>query len=509
MNMLRRTLMVAVVTTALVGCTKAPTTRQLVADAVTTMGGTEALRGIQHLQMKGGQGTRFRHGQTPTIGAPEPPLVLTTVIETADLATGRAALDYSLALPGFTQHRQEVLTKKGAGLVGLENVEGRPLAVMSPSGLFSWGTQNSPDMLLRRNVVSVLLAAAESAAEEAPQNRDLDGVMLKFGRATLASGEGVGLYFDPATRLLTAYEITDTDTMLGDVPARYLLADYKDVGGVTLPHTITITKGGQPYSEVRFTSASINDPSALSVFAIPDAAQVEVDAAIAVGDYSPVTLVKVADGVMLARAYSHNSLVVEFPTSLAVVEAPYTEAQSKTLVRLLAAQFPGKPIRYVAVTHHHYDHTGGVRGLAAEGATVLVDQGHDPPLRALLSAPHTNPPDGLENRRRSGQPVGSLESFNGMKTITEGPQSLQLHAILENPHVTPMVIAYVPSSRVVFQSDIWFPGLGVPGSPDSAHLLKSIQSLGLRVDTHVGGHGGIGSHDELVKAVAGMPAAAR
>jgi glyoxylase-like metal-dependent hydrolase (beta-lactamase superfamily II) len=504
MDMLRRTLMVAAATTALVGCTKAPTTKQLTLDAVATMGGADALRSIQHLQMKGGQGTRFRHGQTPTIGAPEPAAILTEVIETADLANGRAALDYSLAIPGFTQHRQEVLTRKGASPVGLEYVEGRPLAVMSPSGLFSWGTQNSPGMLLRRNVVSVLLAAADSAADEAPQNRNLDGIELKFGRATLASGEAVGLYFDPASKLLAAYEVMDTETMLGDVSARYRLADYRDAGGVRLPHKITITKAGQPYSDVQFASATINDPAAVRVFAIPDAAQAEADAAIAAGDYSPVTLVKVADGVMLARAYSHNSMVVEFPTFLAVVEAPYTEAQTSTLMRLLTTQFPGKPIRYAAVTHHHYDHIGGVRGLAAAGATVLVDQGHDPPLRAVLSAPHTSPADALDARRTAGQPFGALEAFNGMKTITEGAQSLQLHAILDNPHVTPMVVAYVPSSGVLFQSDIWFPGLGVPGSPDSAHLLKSVQSLGLRIAMHVGGHGGVGPHDELVKAVAAM-----
>jgi hypothetical protein len=53
----------------------------------------------------------------------------------------------------FGQHRQEVLTKKDGKGVGLENVAGRPLAVTSPSGLFSWGTQNSPEFLLKRNVV--------------------------------------------------------------------------------------------------------------------------------------------------------------------------------------------------------------------------------------------------------------------------------------------------------------------------------------------------------------------
>jgi hypothetical protein len=500
----RAPIVVAAIALAISGCARTPNTRQLVQDAVTRMGGADRLRGIQTMQMKDGQGTRLRHGQTPTIGDVEPAAQLTNVVETVDLADGRAALDYQFAIPGFMQHRQEVLTKKGAALVGLENVEGRPLAVMSGSGLFSWGSQNSPGMLLRRNVVSIVLAAADSATDEAPQDRDLNGTMLKYGRATLASGEAVGLYIDPASKLLRAYEVTDTEAMLGDVPAQYLLDDYRDVSGITLPHKITIIKGGQPYAEVQFSSISINDAAALSVFAIPDAAQAEVDTAIAAGEYSPVTLVKVADGVTFAQAYSHHSMVVEFPTFLVVVEAPYTEAQSKTLVRSLQAQFPGRPVRHVVATHHHFDHIGGVRGLAATGATVVADQRLAPVLQGLLDAPHTNPADDLETRRGAGAGVGTVETFNGMRTITEGAQTLQLHTILDNPHVSPKVIAYVPSSRILFQSDIWIPGVGVPGSPDSAHLLESIQSLGLRVDRHVGGHGGVGPHSELVKAIAAM-----
>lgn len=492
------------VSIAVSACAQSPTTRQLALDAAAAMGGVEALRRVRTVQMKGGEGTRLRHGQYAKLGDMEPPAMLTGVVETIDLAGGRAALDYRVAIPGFAQHRQEVLTRKDNSLVGLENVEGRPLAVMSPGGLFSWGTQNTPAMLLRRNAISVVLAAVDTAAEEAPQSRDLDGVMVKFGRATLASGEAVGLYFDPSTNLLSAYEVTDTEAILGDVPARYTLADYRDVSGLKLPHRITIAKGGQPYAEVQFASASIDAPDTAAIFAIPPAAAAAADAAIAAGEYSPVSLEQVADGVTFARAYSHNSMVVEFPTFLAVVEAPYTEAQTTTLLRELRARFPGKPIRYAVATHHHFDHIGGMRGLAAAGATVLVEQGHEPALRALLDSPQTNPPDALQTRRQATQPVGPVEGYNGMRRIAEGPQALELHAIRGNPHADPIVIAYVPSSRVVFESDIWIPGVGVPGSADAKHLLTSIQSLGLKVDTHVGGHGAIGTHDELVKAVAAM-----
>ena len=269
-----------------------------------------------------------------------------------------------------------------------------------------------------------------------------------------------------------------------------------------MPHKITVGKGGQPYSEVQFASAAINDPAAETVFAIPAAASADVDRALAAGDYSPVALTKVADGVYFARAYSHNSLVVEFPAWLAVVEAAYTEAQSKTLARVIQDQFPNKPIRYAAVTHHHYDHTGGVRGMAAQGATILVEKGQEVAMRALLESPHTNPADDLAAKRTAQQVTGTIEVYEGKKVLSDGGQTLELYAITGNPHVDPKVIAYVPASRVLFQSDLWIPGVGSPANADAIHLLDSVQKLNLRVDINVGGHGGVAPFSELVKAVA-------
>jgi glyoxylase-like metal-dependent hydrolase (beta-lactamase superfamily II) len=496
-----RLTVLAVLVVGLPACSTTPTPRSLAQDAVAAMGGTDKLKAIQTIVMKGGTGTRLRLGQTVRVGAPETAGALNDVVEILDLAGGRASLDYELSNGGFMQHRHEILTKKNGKPVGIEIVPMRPIVATSPGGLFSWGTQNSPEMSLRRNIVTVLLAAAASATDtQAAEDRALNTKTYKYGSAKTVAGEEVGFYFDPQSRLPVAYEVTDTETMLGDVAAQYLLDEYKSVGGVMLPHHITIRKGGKDYSEVRYSAISLNDAPS-EAFAIPSEAAAEADDAIASGDYSPLALTKIADRLYFARAYSHNSMVVEFPNWLAVVEAPYTETQTKMLAKVLAARFPNKPIKYAAVTHHHYDHVGGVRAIAATGATVLVERGHEAALRELLETPHVHLPDELERRRRAQPPeaVGAIEVYDRKKVISDGGQSLELYAINGSPHVEPMVLAYVPRARALFQSDLFFPGTGA-GGPAAEHLLTSIRSLQLKVDTNVGGHGGVGPFAELVKA---------
>jgi glyoxylase-like metal-dependent hydrolase (beta-lactamase superfamily II) len=495
----------------LTACSSAPTPKRVADDALAAMGGADKVKAVHTITMKGGSGTRLRLGQSRHAGDPEEPApALKNVVEIADLANGRASLDYELTNGAFTQHRHEILTKKDGKPVGVEIIPMRPIIATSPSGLFSWGTQNSPEFLLRRNAVTIALVAAESAPDgQAAEDKTFDGKMAKAVAVKTKAGEDVTVYFDPQTKLPLGYDVLDTETMLGDVPAQYLLTDYRAVDGVTLPHHIKIRKGGKDYSEVQFASIAINDPAAQQEFDIPADVTAEVEQVIASGDFSRVALTKVADGVYFASGYSHHSMVVEFPSWLAVVEAPYTGAQTETLVRMLSAQFPGKPVKYAAVTHHHYDHTGGVRRIAAHGATVLVEKGHEGELRPILEARHTHPQDELE-RRRSSQPAqqtGSIEVYEGKKVIADGKQSLELYPFLGSPHVEPMVMAYVPSAKALFQSDLWFPGIGGTGNPGAKQLLDSIRMLKLKVDTMVGGHGGVGPFAELEKAIAAMPAA--
>lgn len=480
-------------------CSTAPTGKSLVNDAITAMGG-DKLKAAQIIAMKGGSGTRNRLQEQRRVTDAEEPGTLKNVIEIVDINGGRASIDYQVNEGGFMQHRHEVLTARDGKPVGIEYVDMRPVIATSPGGLFSWGTQNSPELSLNRYIVGILLDAMATAADMT-DDRQFNGAMTRHTTAVTKYAEPVSLFFDPQTKLLAGYETTDTEALDGDVPAQYVFADYRDVGGVKLPHKVTVKKNNKDYSDVQYTSASINDPDARKVFDIPEAASAEAGKAIAAGEYTPLTISKIADGVYFAKAYSHNSMVVEFPQWLVVVEAPYTDTQSKVLVKTLKEQFPNKPIQYAAVTHHHSDHIGGVRGLAAAGATILVEKGHAPALLPLVEMHHTHPADSLEAARRAGAKTGMVEVFETKKTITDGKQSLELYAFTGSPHAEPMVMMYVPSAKILFQSDLWFPATGGSGNPAAKQLYDSIKALKLDVKTMAGGHGGVGPFAELDNAV--------
>jgi glyoxylase-like metal-dependent hydrolase (beta-lactamase superfamily II) len=50
-------------------------------------------------------------------------------------------------------------------------------------------------------------------------------------------------------------------------------------------------------------------------------------------------------------------------------------------------------------THHHFDHSGGIRTAIAEGATIITHEGNKAFIEAMASRPHTMTPDALSKNR--------------------------------------------------------------------------------------------------------------
>ena len=451
------------------------------------MGGLANLRAVESIVMTG-NGTRNRLGQIAETGGVDPDATLANEVETIDFVNGHAAFDNDVLIGGggFSQHRTEALTTWQGQKIGWGTTEGRPNEASSVNGLFSWAAQNTPAMLLRRNPVTVAIAADNVDAGQYARVVSWND-RPHWGIVTDLDGEDITLMIDQETGLLGGFTALDTETMLGDVEAEYYYSDYRDVSGVMVPFANVIIKDGAPYSSMNYTDIRINDAAALAIFDIPEDVQDQADAVVAAGGaWVPLAWTPVTDTVTHIVAFSHHSMVVEFPEFVVVVEGPYTEAQSLTLAHMIEENI-GKPIRYVVPTHPHYDHTGGLRGLAASGASVLAASGHEDEIRGIVESPHTNPPDALAERAEQGAEIGQVEVFSDMTEISDGDQVLKLYEVTTIPHVNPKVLAFVEGDGILFQSDLFFGGPG----PDAVALAEAVAELGLDVTQVVGGHGGV------------------
>ena len=95
----------------------------------------------------------------------------------------------------------------------------------------------------------------------------------------------------------------------------------------------------------------------------------------------PPAVSKIADDVYMLQGLAggtHNILFVAFNDHVLVLEAPEQIFYGSNSVQALAKikeTVPGKPIKYLVLTHHHADHAGGFREYVAEGATIVTTAG--------------------------------------------------------------------------------------------------------------------------------------
>jgi glyoxylase-like metal-dependent hydrolase (beta-lactamase superfamily II) len=167
---------------------------------------------------------------------------------------------------------------------------------------------------------------------------------------------------------------------------------------------------------------------------------------------APPASEKLAEGVFRITG-AYNALAVEMADHIVLFEpGPQSPERARAIITETRRVFPGKPIRYGVISHHHLDHTGGLAEVVAEGITIVTPEVNRAYLMSAMSAPRTLAPDALAKSGR--KPV--VEGFTGDKRVfQDGTRTFEIHVIKGLPHADGLVVGWLPKERLLVYADMF------------------------------------------------------
>jgi glyoxylase-like metal-dependent hydrolase (beta-lactamase superfamily II) len=446
-----------------------------VIDAAAKAMGTPSVQSIQY----SGSGAVFMLGQNVRPDAPWPRFTVTRY---------NAGVRYDA--PAFREELVRIDTDKpprggGAGGYSAETGQGGMRPIIGEQTQVRQGTPATDNGFLQVWMTPHGFLKAAAANKATLGNAG--------GRRTL-SFEARGKYTVTGTlndqNLVERIETRVDNTMLGDMLVEAMYTGYRDYNGVKFPTRIVERQGGHPTLDINVSSVQPNGAATLAVRANPPAGE---GGAAAKSE-------RLGDGIWVITA-GLNSVLVEFADHLVVIEALGNDARSHTVMAEVKRLVPNKPLRYVVNTHAHFDHSGGVRAFAAEGVTIVTHDVNKPFMERVLMLPHRINPDSLSKSNRKS----AVEGFSDKRVMTDGKQTLELHHIRGNNHHDGLLMAYLPTVRVLVQADAFHPRPGAkwqyPSPPQfTVNLYENVRRLELNVDRVLHIHGGTDPFAVVAKA---------
>ena len=274
--------------------------------------------------------------------------------------------------------------------------------------------------------------------------------------------------------------------VMGDLRTETFYSDYRDFGGVKFPMSIRQRQGGFPVLDLEVKEVKINLPSGIEV---PAPVQAFAER---------VAVERAAEGVWFLAGGSHNSVAIEMKDHLILVESPLYDGRAQAVLAEAKKLAPGKPVRYVINSHHHFDHSGGLRAAAAEGATLVTSELARRWFEQVLANPNSIAPDALAKSGRRVELIG----VGGRQTFSDGSRNVEVMMIEDSVHAQGFMMVWLPRERLLIEADAYTPP--APNTPPPAQpnannltLVRNVESLKLDVDRILPLHGRIAPMSQL------------
>ena len=511
-------------------CATTPSSEDLVSRAINAMGGADALAKVKTMAVKGTM-KQWEPEQSFAPGGEMRFANETTFEAAGDFSTGAMRIDWvkNFAYPAPRTFKfSEIVTPTAGWVVGREanalnkQASGLKSPAHSMSGIRLATTQRE----LRRGSAGLLLEMRANPGRVGASSEITVGSVTYPAATYRANNDNFIVMFDPRTGLPARVRTLDYDNVWGDVTYDLVLSDWRDYGGVKVATDRKYELSGRTIMEIKITDVTVNASVAAGHFEPPaevkagaarpstaasvphqwiirrqiigtymDSEQVSYDARGSAG----LRFNELAPGVQHVVGGTHNSMIVEMSDYLIAFDAPVTDWQSNWTIAEAKKKYPNKQIRYLVMTHHHMDHSGGVRGYVAQGATLVVGKGAAAHYRKTLASSYTRNPD-LQSRDLSGVQIIEV---GDKQVFSDGKREVSAHA-LENPHSSAYLMGYVADARLAYVTDVYTPGPPLPAAinPALASVVNGVRKAGIQPLTIAGGHGSTAPYALLV-ALAG------
>jgi len=485
--MTRKLLFALLAAVALGGCSRATPEQQIVNDAAQAIGGSDRIAAVKTLVVEG-TGTQYNLGQDVTPGASGQTFAVTAYKRAVDVAGGRARTELTRQ-PNFTFFQGPAAQKQVAG------IDGAVAFNVAPNGTATRAADavaNDRRVELLHHPLTAVRAARDPMAKLAnPRTEGAESLV----DVTTSNGQAFTLAIDSTTKLPTRIVTMADNTNLGDVAISTAFADYQDAGGLRLPTQLTTKTDDFMTQEIKVSAQTVDgDAGDLSAPAAAASAPAVTGAAPA-----NVAASVLAPGIWYLAGGSHHSVLVEFADHLMLIETPQNDTRALAVIAKARELVPGKPLTQLVNSHHHFDHSGGVRAAISEGLTVITHQGNVAFVEEIAKRPHTIVPDALA---KNPKPV-AVEGVTDEKVITDGTMTVNLYPVT-GAHSQTMLMAYFPKQRILVEADVYNPG---PTQMFAAEFLAGLKARNLRVDRIAPLHAQVATYAQFLKDASGPPVA--
>lgn len=497
----------AIGTAGLGGCSATAPSPELrvIQDAAKALGGVERIRAVQAMTLEGA-GEVMALGQNRTLDAPVLKWQVAGYRRAIDFNGGRWR-DQSTRTPTFVTGWPDPspVVQGYADDVAFDVDEGEA------SRLDAITARDRRAEIYHHPIGFLRAALAPGARLEHARAEDVSEMV----DLVIANGERFTLYVHRVSHMPQRVLSKTYVAPLGDVSVETTFDAFIDAdgnanagarasaepSGVKVPSRITTSIDGTVVSDLRIAKAIVNPAAdAIGDLQAPAAAR-----SAPASRPARVTVEDVAPGIWYLAGEGHHSVLAEFSDHLTLIEAPVDDTRTLAVIAKARELRPGKPLTQVINTHHHFDHSGGLRAAIAEGLTVITHDANRQFYERLAARPATIVQDALAKQPK---PL-AIETLSDKMVLTDGKQRIEIYAIADSPHCAAFLMVYFPHEQLLVEADAYQPPplAGTPPRmhPFAANLLDNIRQRGLRVERILPIHGRITPFAALVAAAATSP----